>query len=875
MNAAADEAAGAAHKRGYVARLRAALKQYSEAFLAGAELSASVMRDLQAFLDGDVEELPVSLRQLSRLAQSQEVQRSTSLMVAAADLSASPVPAAAGDGGQRSMRGCRRRARQSGGDEPAGGMLEQVLAALTSERGSSLVTLAIGVACRTSVQALSAAQQRSEEAAAAAGRPDLPERLMRFAGTPDGRRFANSCVATFVREGTCAYLDRFEGMNMWDDLLGAMAKPAHTAAVDRMTRTFAREMVSSYFSPPRASPARGHMQREITAAQPPAAPHGSSPAAVGSKAAAAEAKALENGHGELAAQRAEFAEWADDSGSDAGRVGSGLGWASDVIQIAKAPEARAMLAALAASATAEGALGGVFSFPGPLGTVSQLLHPHAGPIAPGQGFLPLGNLLTSDFGGPYNLSLLSTQENEVKAAIAFKANYTDKDLVRFLTNVECLEAQFDFFGAFGRNIISTLTLNGSAPLGAKAANLTEATRPFLEEIALTEQGHLLFTRQAGSTDPCPLVDFEGGFNAFFAAAYALPAGQSVAQKFGAAFDPFLNDANFVLSMLVLEELGATGNKGAAGLVTNPVLANSIVGLATSASTFAGIERFLLWQMGNTVVEPFNETVRKVFARASALRDSLDGPQLDDQGLVNTDPRYIIVPDGMVNLVPTDIRGLTFSRTPAMLINILTLGSPSGKGGFFPNGLNGVITSPAGYDAVDPGTKSFAKAVASGQETVAQLGAVQPPITGATPATVFGDDVVFQALAASVLDSGNASTRGLNVLPVEVHNDLFVDPATANNTVVPKQLNHTEIYGPHWSMFPNNVTDGTGIVEARWRMAAQADRTSMDSIFDIVKWVAAEKYRNEPIMDNDVAMLEVTPIEGTDTDKYGNEWGALN
>ena len=63
-------------------------------------------------------------------------------------------------------------------------------------------------------------------------------------------------MATFVREGTCAYLDRFEGMNMWDDLLGAMAKPAHTAAVDRMTRTFVREMVSSYFSPPRPSPAR-------------------------------------------------------------------------------------------------------------------------------------------------------------------------------------------------------------------------------------------------------------------------------------------------------------------------------------------------------------------------------------------------------------------------------------------------------------------------------------------------------------------------------------------------------------------------------------------------------------------------------------------
>lgn len=38
-------------------------------------------------------------------------------------------------------------------------------------------------------------------------------------------------------------------------------------------------------------------------------------------------------------------------------------------------------------------------------------------------------------------------------------------------------------------------------------------------------------------------------------------------------------------------------------------------------------------------------------------------QIDDQGLVNTDPRYIAVPLYYPNMVPTDVRGLTFSRTP--------------------------------------------------------------------------------------------------------------------------------------------------------------------------------------------------------------------
>lgn len=94
-----------------------------------------------------------------------------------------------------------------------------------------------------------------------------------------------------------------------------------------------------------------------------------------------------------------------------------------------------------------------------------------------------------------------------------------------------------------------------------------------------------------------------------------------------AADPFLNDQNFVLSVLSLEELGATGNKGLAGLTGNPVLANGIAALATSATAQATVQRMLLWQMRNYTVEPFGETVQQVFARVSALRDSLDGPQV--------------------------------------------------------------------------------------------------------------------------------------------------------------------------------------------------------------------------------------------------------
>ena len=54
-----------------VARLQRAGNDYSAALLAGADISASLLTDLRHFLQSDRDELPDSLRQLAKLAQSQ------------------------------------------------------------------------------------------------------------------------------------------------------------------------------------------------------------------------------------------------------------------------------------------------------------------------------------------------------------------------------------------------------------------------------------------------------------------------------------------------------------------------------------------------------------------------------------------------------------------------------------------------------------------------------------------------------------------------------------------------------------------------------------------------------------------------------------
>ena len=50
------------------------------------------------------------------------------------------------------------------------------------------------------------------------------------------------------------------------------------------------------------------------------------------------------------------------------------------------------------------------------------------------------------------------------------------------------------------------------------------------------------------------------------------------------------------------------------------------------------------------------------------------------------------------------------------INILTLGSPEGKGVFFPEGFTGNINKPAGFDKMADGFEDFPES----PETVSQV-----------------------------------------------------------------------------------------------------------------------------------------------------------
>eukprot|EP00898_Chlorokybus_atmophyticus_P005794 jgi/Chlat1/6215/Chrsp44S05750 len=302
------------------------------------------------------------------------------------------------------------------------------------------------------------------------------------------------------------------------------------------------------------------------------------------------------------------------------------------------------------------------------------------------GLLATGDLTTEDQDGPYKIP--QQQAAEVQGAIAAKTAspsgaITDKDVLDFLTNTECLESRFDTFAAFGHDIpLDLLSPTGKGygrAIGGRKAKLSNEMQSWIEEVALDEEGHVRFIREVlgKRSNPCPEINIDTAFADFFDSAL----GMSPTPR----FDPYANDVNFLLSMWTLEEIGATGDTGSILLCSNPGIAAGVAGLATSASYQSAVDRMMIWERRNETVHPYGVSVSDFVLAVSNHRDSLDGPLEIDQGIYNFDTNFIAVPTLKINLV----------------LRILTNGASTGRGCFFPTGIFGQIKTPAGYaDQVD-------------------------------------------------------------------------------------------------------------------------------------------------------------------------------
>ncbi|WP_407539115.1 ferritin-like domain-containing protein [Deinococcus radiomollis] len=273
------------------------------------------------------------------------------------------------------------------------------------------------------------------------------------------------------------------------------------------------------------------------------------------------------------------------------------------------------------------------------------------------------------------------------AATPGKANL-DAAILNFALNLEYLEAAFyltavgrlsELDAAGGNSAMVTLNANAAAKAKDGKGTITDPTLlSIVNEIATDEVNHVKVLRGALKSNAVaqPQLDLGGAFQA---------AGSAASGGAITGFDPYANDLFFLHGAFIFEDVGVTAYKGAAILVTDDSkggVLDTAAGILAVEAYHAGYVRTVLFQQRATVAAA-GLNVAQITSAISALRGKVGGGK--DQGIVSPEGNAA----GAANLVPTDDNSVAFSRSTSEVLAIVYLGG-MGKGGFFPNGLNGAI-----------------------------------------------------------------------------------------------------------------------------------------------------------------------------------------
>lgn len=258
----------------------------------------------------------------------------------------------------------------------------------------------------------------------------------------------------------------------------------------------------------------------------------------------------------------------------------------------------------------------------------------------------------------------------------------DPVVFNFALNLEYLEAEYYARGITGEGLSNDLL--GPKPrgvLGGRKVNFaTPYIREFMAEIAEDERNHVRFLRQTIKASPLielsrPAIDLQDSFRAAGAAA-----------GLGDSFDPFADEESFLLGAFIFEDVGVTAYAGAAKRVADGLSIEAAAGILAVEAYHAGIIRAQLAEMGSATVAKANAI--------SAARDRLDGPETTEVPLTD---------NGRIVISPTDGYGRAYPRTVQQVLNVayLTPGKDVKRGGFFPEGVNGIVRHSR-YDTLDAG-----------------------------------------------------------------------------------------------------------------------------------------------------------------------------
>lgn len=253
---------------------------------------------------------------------------------------------------------------------------------------------------------------------------------------------------------------------------------------------------------------------------------------------------------------------------------------------------------------------------------------------------------------------------------------TDADILNFALNLEYLEAEFYLRAATGAGIPSEyLGSNPGAVTGGTQVSFTGQTvlQEYATEIAQDELNHVIFLRTAlgSAAVDRPAIDFTDTFNAV-----AMAAG------IGSTFNPFNDPLSFLVGAFVFEDVGVTAYHGAAGLISSKTYLGAAASILAVEAYHAAEIRTLI--AGMAAQTGASQTYLNDANAIETVRASLGGgneTMLSTSSIVACDPTTSIA----------------YARTTDQVLHIVYAtggGAGVSKGGFFPNGMNGTITTTA-------------------------------------------------------------------------------------------------------------------------------------------------------------------------------------
>ncbi len=262
------------------------------------------------------------------------------------------------------------------------------------------------------------------------------------------------------------------------------------------------------------------------------------------------------------------------------------------------------------------------------------------------------------------------------ATLAAPAKDIDGAVLNFALNLEYLEAAF-YLAAVGR-LNELKAIGGGAEIklpagldGTVGMQFKDSTiQAYAKDIADDELAHVKFLHAALGKGAVarPVLDLGAAFDA---------AGQAASGGKIKGFNPYANELFFLHGAFIFEDVGVTAYNGAATLITNPAYLQAAAGILAVEAYHAGAIRTLLYQQ-RQVTAAAGLYVGQVVGAISALRGKVGGGK--DAGLSDNAGAVI---------APADKNAVAYGRSTAEVLNIVYLGS-KGKGGFYPNGLNGAI-----------------------------------------------------------------------------------------------------------------------------------------------------------------------------------------